>query len=695
MDAMDAMKSAIVNSQALRPIDYTCDRDVFLSVDTSHIAVGFVLSQTGLDGKRYPSRFGSIPMNATEARYSQPKLELYGLFRALKQVKIYVIGVRKLVVEMDASCIKGMLNNPDVQPGASINRWIAGIKLFDFKLVHIPATAHKGPDGLSRRTPTADDDCDGGRDADEWVDHAYNFYSARSARATAVDCANAPCLSRLGGRVHAPAPVSCFSVASAESPSPSEPVIPRGSRAQAADERVQLVDRYLRSPLEPLPLSADALRGFLRYASDFFLYDDKLWRRGIGGAHQLVIAPERRLHFLRQAHDELGHKGKYAARKHLLLRFWWPYLDLDVSWFDDTCLECQKRRTRHIVIPPTVAYPAPLFRKLYVDTMHMPAANKLKYIVHGRCSLTGWPEWRALAAENAQTIGRWLFEDVLCRWGALEEIVTDNGTPFVAAAKWLAEKYGVHHIRISPYNSRANGIIERPHYDVREAIVKTAGADIKHWYKYAPYVFWAERVTTKRATGHSPFFMAHGVEPLLPFDVEEATWLLNPVDGPLTTSDLIAARARALEKRDEDVELMRELVFEARVRSSQASANRDHKKIADFDFKPGALVLVRNRGIDGIMDHKIQDRYFGPMVVVRRNTGGAYTLAELDGALSKLRFGASRLVPYQPREELVVDISHLLQLAPEELEAATADDELAERVPNWDAADPDDPETEA
>jgi hypothetical protein len=43
-----------------------------------------------------------------------------------------------------------MLNNPDIQPNATINRWIAGILLFDFKLVHVPGATH-GPDGLSRR----------------------------------------------------------------------------------------------------------------------------------------------------------------------------------------------------------------------------------------------------------------------------------------------------------------------------------------------------------------------------------------------------------------------------------------------------------------------------------------------------------------------------------------------------------------
>jgi len=41
-------------------------------------------------------------------------------------------------VEIDMSYIKGMLNYLDIQPGAAVNRWIVGIKLFQFELVHVP-----------------------------------------------------------------------------------------------------------------------------------------------------------------------------------------------------------------------------------------------------------------------------------------------------------------------------------------------------------------------------------------------------------------------------------------------------------------------------------------------------------------------------------------------------------------------------
>ena len=70
---------------------------------------------------------------------------------------------------MDAQYVKGMLSNPDMQPNAAMNRWIAAILLFDFKLVHIPADRHLGPDGLSRREPIPGEE-EEEDDPEEWID---------------------------------------------------------------------------------------------------------------------------------------------------------------------------------------------------------------------------------------------------------------------------------------------------------------------------------------------------------------------------------------------------------------------------------------------------------------------------------------------------------------------------------------------
>jgi len=265
-----------------------------------------------------------------------------------------------------------------------------------------------------------------------------------------------------------------------------------------------------------------------------------------------------------------------------------------------------------------------------------------------------------LQRETGQTLGAFLFEEVLCRWGGIEEIVTDNGTAFVVALDWLQGRYGITHIHISAYNSRANGIVERQHRTIRDSIVKACDGEISRWPTVTPHIFWADRVTTRKSTGHSPFYMTHGIEPILPFDITEATFLVPDVTEPLAQTDLLALRARQLEKREDDLAAIHARILHSRFASVKQFTRQFMNTIRDYDFQPGALVLVRNSAIETDLGRKAKPRYLGPMVIVRRSRNGAYRLAELDGAVSKLRFAAFRLVPYHARSRTSVSVTRFV-----------------------------------
>jgi hypothetical protein len=81
--AMQALKTTIVQSSALISIDYLTDRTIYLSVDSSVHGIGWILTQDCPDGQQHPVHFGSISWNEHESCYSQAKLELYSLFHAL------------------------------------------------------------------------------------------------------------------------------------------------------------------------------------------------------------------------------------------------------------------------------------------------------------------------------------------------------------------------------------------------------------------------------------------------------------------------------------------------------------------------------------------------------------------------------------------------------------------------------------
>ena len=126
--------------------------------------------------------------------------------------------------------------------------------------------------------------------------------------------------------------------------------------------------------------------------------------------------------------------------------------------------------------------------------------------------------------------------------------MTDNGTAFVAALDLLAGRYGIKHIRISAYNSHANGIVEHQHRTIQESIIKACEGNISKCPTVAPHAFWADRAMTHRSTGHTPFYMAHGIEPILPFNITLATFLVPDIPPKLDTVDLIAIRMRQLQK---------------------------------------------------------------------------------------------------------------------------------------------------
>lgn len=414
--AMEEMKKRVATCEAIRPIDHSLPFDVILSVDTSVIAVGFILAQLDENKCRRLARFGSIAWNERISRYSQSKLELYGLFRALNATKLWIIGSKKLVVEVDAAYIKGMLNKPDLHPNTVMNRWISAILMFDFELVHVPGVKHKGPDGLSRRRAAEEEGellGEGIEEAEDWVDDVlgcgvwvaggWEFEKGAVVLTTSSD--KDVTSGKKGGE------------GKEEQYEGYDGYLEeRRRKSEEKDTKIERVRTFLETMKLPEELTEKGKQQFIKYTSKFFIKGETMWKKENKGRHQRVVRDNRkRYSLLIASHDQLGHRGIYATRRTLTDRFWWPNIEDDVHWFLRTCHACQTRSLENVVLPPTVQIPAPLFRKVYIDTMHMPPAHGYKYIVQARDSLTGWVEWRMLTRETGKTLGRFIFEEILCR----------------------------------------------------------------------------------------------------------------------------------------------------------------------------------------------------------------------------------------------------------------------------------------
>ena len=72
------------------------------------------------------------------------------------------------------------------------------------------------------------------------------------------------------------------------------------------------------------------------------------------------------------------------------------------------------------------------------------------------------------------------------------------------------------------------------------------------------------------------------------------------------------------------------------------------------------------------------------MVVLRQTTGGSYILAELDSAVSKLRYAAFCLLPYYLRFQTNIPVTELTGL----------DDEDLDKLAGADVEEPDDEDSD-
>lgn len=166
-----------------------------------------------------------------------------------------------------------------------------------------------------------------------------------------------------------------------------------------------------------------------------------------------------------------------------------------------------------------------------------------------------------LRNENALGIAKFIFEDILCHHRAIEAIITDNGTPYIAALEILWHHYGINHICISPYNSQANSVVKHWHLDVHKSLIKAADGDANKWSQIAPSVFWAKWISIHPSTGFSPYYITHGSELTMLLDITKATSMCLPITLEVSSQDLLIYQAQQLQKWPKDLSQIHDKVY--------------------------------------------------------------------------------------------------------------------------------------
>ena len=103
--------------------------------------------------------------------------------------------------------------------------------------------------------------------------------------------------------------------------------------------------------------------------------------------------------------------------------------------------------------------------------------------------------------------------------------------------------------------------------------------------------------------------MAHGIEPILPLNLTEVTFLVPKLNSPISCIDLIAIHAHQLEKWDSNLAIINGHVLKAHYASVAQFKKHNANLIKDYDFAPSSLVLVWNTRIKNDLSCKTKPYY--------------------------------------------------------------------------------------
>src|ERR1700677_5104561 len=84
--------------------------------------------------------------------------------------------------------------------------------------------------------------------------------------------------------------------------------IPHKDHAKSDDLQLEKVQKWLEDLIRPDDLSDTEYITFMRYCTDFFVDDGRLWRKNSHSAHNLVAPPETCLDIMRTGHADIRHK---------------------------------------------------------------------------------------------------------------------------------------------------------------------------------------------------------------------------------------------------------------------------------------------------------------------------------------------------------------------------------------------------
>ncbi|GKA72646.1 reverse transcriptase domain-containing protein [Tanacetum coccineum] len=326
-----------------------------------------------------------------------------------------------------------------------------------------------------------------------------------------------------------------------------------------------------------------------RKSHRFAVINGVLYKKSFLGPWLRCVGPLQANYVLRERYEGSCsmHAGtRSAVAKALRTGYYWPTMHKDARALIRACQDCQvhrpiPRNPQQNLNPITSPWP---FYKWGIDIVRpfQEGPGKVKFLIVAIDYFTKWIEAKPVATIIGNQVKKIVWDNIVCRFGLLGEIISDNGKQF----------------QDNPFKDWCEKLCIRQRF-----------ASVKH--------------PQANSNGDTPFSLTYGTEAVIPTEIGMPILRTTKVDM-VQNNEAFGINLDLLEERREHAAIRE-------AKSKEKMEKYYNSKVRSTSFKPGDLVYRSNDASHTEEVGKLGPKWEGPYEITEALGKGAYKLRDRDG----------------------------------------------------------------